>query len=190
VSSGRASWAALAALALLAGAVAGYHLRAGRAAPQAAAAAAEDAGNGFLWPPGAPLALAPRCDLVAYQGSQTALYLDRPYRTSVPVRELEGYSFCRSHRHGQEVWLVEVIRPTTFLTLASRRHQLEAAGWERLESAVRVDAAGVVLDGLYRRRVEPGRYAIPYGQARTANPVFWRPADTRLLLASPADSSR
>ena len=84
------------------------------------------------------------------------------------------------------MWLFEAVRPTTFLTLASARHQLEEAGWKRVDASVRVEAAGLPLDGLYEYRVEPGRHAIHYGHARTANPVFWRPADVRVMAPSRA----
>jgi hypothetical protein len=173
--------AVLVLAALLSGAAAGYALRASRAGTEPAAAGAEEVP--FVRPAGSPLELASRCEQVRYQGRETALYSDRPYRTDGDVGALEGHSFCRSHRHGQEVWLFEVVRATTFLTLASERHQLEQAGWQRVDAAVRVDAAGLVLDGLYQRRLEPGRYAIHYGHARTANPVFWNPADARVIVA-------
>ncbi len=185
MNAGRAGRAALLLLALCSGAAGGYAFRASRAGPEETGAASEESREPLVRPAGAPLGIAPRCEQVAYQGPQTALYSDRPYRTSGVVRALEGYSFCRSHRHGQEVWLFEVIRPTTLLTLASRRHELEEAGWKRVDVAVRVEAAGLPLDGLYEHRVEPGLYAIHYGHARTANPVFWRPADVRLIARPP-----
>ena len=169
---------------VLSGAAGGYAFRASRAGPEKTGAAVTDAEGPFIRPAGSPLGIAPRCEQVRYQGPQTALYSDRPYRTDGVVGALEGYSFCRSHRHGQEVWLLEVVRATTFLTLASERHQLEEAGWKRVDVPVRVDAAGLSLDRLYERRLEPGRYAIHYGQARTANPVFWRPADARVIVPS------
>jgi len=143
----------------------------------------------LLRPVGDPLPVASGCEQVAYQGPQTALYSDRPYRTAGVVPALEGYSFCRSHRHGQEVWLFEVLRPTAFLTLASTSHQLEQAGWKKLDGAVRVEAAGVVLDGLYRYQALPGRWAIDSGHARTANPVFWRPEDVRPIAPSSAGTT-
>jgi hypothetical protein len=170
-------------LALGSGAAGGYAYRASRAGPEAPAASAGSEAP-LLRPAGAPLGIASGCEQVAYQGPQTALYSDRPYRTGSVVPALEGYSFCRSYRHGQEVWLIEVVRPTTLLTLASARHQLEQAGWKRLNAAVRVEAAGLALDGLYQLRVEPGRWAIHYGHARTANPVFWKPADVRVIVPS------
>jgi len=170
-------------VAVLSGAAAGYAFRASRAGMEQTGAAMADAEAPFVRPAGSPLELAPSCEQVRYQGPQTALYSDRPYRTDGTVGALEGYSFCRSHRHGNEVWLFEVIRATTFLTLASERHRLEDAGWKRVDVPVRVDAAGLVLDRLYQRRLEPGRYAIQYGHARTANPVFWKPADARVMVA-------
>jgi hypothetical protein len=186
VNAGRAGRAALLLLGLCSGAAGGYAFRASRAGPDETPASTGSEAS-LLRPAGAPLAIAPRCEQVAYQGPQTALYSDRPYRTAGVVPALEGFSFCRSHRHGQEVWLFEAVRPTTLLTLASERHQLEGAGWKRLDVAVRVEAAGLPLDGLYEHRIEPGRWAIHYGHARTANPVFWRPADVRPIAPSGAD---
>jgi hypothetical protein len=141
-------------------------------------AAAGDLGR----PAGAPIELAPACELVRYAGPQTALYSDRPYRTQAAVAALAGHAFCRSPRHGHAAWLLEVLRPTTLLTLASERHGLARSGWSRLPAPVRVEAAGLALDGLWAQRVEPGRYAIEYGHARTANPIFWNPAEARMLL--------
>ena len=159
-------------------------LEASRAGPETTDAAAVEAADPFLRPAGSPLEIAPRCEQVLYQGPQTALYSDRPYRTDGVVGALEGYSFCRSYRHGQGVWLFEVVRATTFLTLASERHQLEAAGWKRVDVRVRVDAAGLRLDRLYEYRIGPGRYAIHYGHGRTVNPVFWRSADAHVIVPS------
>lgn len=184
MKAGPSSCAVLVLVAILSGAAGGYAFRASRAEPEKTGAAAADAEGPFLRPAGSPLEVAPRCEQVRYLGPETALYSDRPYRTNGVIGALEGYSFCRSHRHGQEVWLLEVVRATTLLTLASGRHQLEEAGWKRVDVAVRVDAAGLPLDGLYEHRVEPGRYAIHYGQARTANPVFWRPEDARVIVPS------
>jgi hypothetical protein len=181
----RAGRVALFLLALFSGAAGGYAYRASRAGPDPAPVGPAGS-EALLRPAGAPLPIASRCEQVAYQGPQTALYSDRPYRTGGMVPALTGYSFCRSHRHGQEVWLFEVVRPTAFLTLASGRHRLEEAGWRRTDVAVRVEAAGLPLDGLYQYSALPGRYAIHYGHARTANPVFWRPADVRLIAPSAA----
>ena len=186
MNAGRAGRAALLVLAFLSGAAGGYAFRASRAEPEQTGVVSAESEQSQVLPAGAPLGIAPRCEQVAYQGPQTALYSDRPYRTSGVVRELEGYSFCRSHRHGQEAWLLEVGRPTTLLTLASDRHQLEEAGWKRVDTPVNVEAAGLRLDGLYERHVAPGRYAIYYGHARTANPVFWKPADARVIVLSEA----
>ena len=121
------------------------------------------------------------CEQVPYAGPQTRLYSDRPYHTRASVASLEGHRFCRSQRHGHDLWLIEVLRDTTLFTLASARHDLEASGWERVDEPVFVAAAAVSLDRLYRNRVGPGGYAIHYGHARTAVPVFWRPADVRVL---------
>jgi hypothetical protein len=120
------------------------------------------------------------CLLTEYQGRSTPLYADRPYHTSGDVQELSGLSFCRGKRHGQEVWILDVIRPTTLYTLASESHALEQGGWRRLPGSVHVDAAGLDLDRLYAWRVEPGRFAIHYGHATTANPIFFDTADARL----------
>jgi len=175
--------AALVLVGMVSGAAGGYAFRASRAEPEKPAVPAAVAPVPFVRPAGSLLGIAAGCEEVGYQGPQTLLYSDRPYHTSGAVGPLEGYAFCRSQRHGQEVWLIEVLRPTTFLTLASLQHQLELAGWKHVDLPVRVDAAGLSFDRLYQRSVEPGRYAIHYGHARTANPVFWRPADARMILA-------
>ena len=155
-----------------------------RAGPEASGAATAEAVDPFLRPAGSPLEVLPRCEQVLYLGPQTMLYSDRPYRTDGVVGALEGHRFCRSFRHGQGVWLFEVVRATTLLTLASEQHQLEAAGWKRVDVPVRVDAAGLRLDRLYEYRIGPGRYAIHYGHGQTANPVFWKSADAHVIVPS------
>jgi len=128
-----------------------------------------------------PLSRRHKCALTRFEGPPTALYSDRPYHTDVAVPELSGRAFCRGKRHGQEVWILDVTRATTFYALASASQGLEAGGWRALETPVRVDAAGLALDRLYARRVEPGRYAIHHGHATTASPVFFDPADARVV---------
>jgi hypothetical protein len=120
------------------------------------------------------------CELTEYRGSSTPLYTDRPYHTAGDVPELSGLSFCRGKRHGQEMWILDVTRPTTLYTLASASHALERGGWRRLPRPVRVDAAGLALDRLYAWRIAPGRFAIHHGHATTANPVFFDAANARI----------
>jgi hypothetical protein len=122
-----------------------------------------------------------RCQPVDYAGPQTRLYSDRPYATQQPVPALAGHRFCRGERHGQDLWILDVGRPTHLYTLAAARYALERAGWRLYPQPVRVDAEELDFDRLYQLRVEPGRYAIHYGHARTANPIFWNPRDARLL---------
>lgn len=142
-------------------------------------------------PPSGLIGPVPRqrgCALTDFQGPSTTLYADRPYHTNGPVPELSGLSFCRSKRHNQALWILDVTRPTTLYTLASESHSLEAGGWRLLPRTVRVDAAGLVLDRLYSRRVHPGRYAIHHGHATTANPVFFDSADARVTpIPAPDD---
>lgn len=114
-----------------------------------------------------------RCDLAEYVGPQTLLYADRPYHTDAAVKQLEGLDFCRGKRHGQALWILRVTRPTRLYAIASERHELERDGWKLEEARVRVEAAGLVLDRLYAKSLSPGRYAIRYGRARTAHPIFW-----------------
>jgi hypothetical protein len=103
------------------------------------------------------------------------------------VAPLEGTLFCRGKRHGRDLWILDVSRATALFTLASAAHELEASGWRLFPEPVRVDAAGLALDRLYRLRVKPGRYAIHYGRATTASPVFWNPRDARIVPIPPAD---
>lgn len=127
------------------------------------------------------------CEAVAYAGPETRLYSDRPYHTAEKVPVLEGQQFCRDKRHGRGLWILDVHEPTALYTIATARHELERSGWRLYPEPVRVEAAGLTLDRLYRLRVEPGRYAIHHGHATTANPVFWNPRDARIVPVSPAD---
>lgn len=127
------------------------------------------------------------CEAVTYAGPATQLYSDRPYHTSAPVAELEGHLFCRGKRHGRDLWILDVSHKTRLYALAAEKHRLERSGWTKLPQPVRVEAAGLALDGLYELRVGPGRYAIHYGHASTANPVFWNPRDAHIVPIPPAD---
>jgi hypothetical protein len=122
----------------------------------------------------APLEEATSCKLTVYEGPQTPLYTDRPYRTATRVEALVGRSFCRAERHGARSWIVEVSQPTELLTLGNEGHHLEEMGWRRLDESVRVEAAGVPFDALYAKRFEPGRYLIRQDFSRTPPPLFWQ----------------
>ncbi len=175
----------LATNALVAGAACWLHSsRLARLEQEASAHAA------FLRPGGGVLGrFAPerRCEAVDYAGPQTLLYADRPYHTAEPVQVLRGHRFCRGKRHGRDLWILDVGRPTHLYALASAHYDLERAGWQLYPQPVRVKAAGHAFDRLYQLRVEPGRYAIHYGHATTANPVFWNPRDARIVPVPPAE---
>jgi hypothetical protein len=115
-----------------------------------------------------------RCEEATYLGSETALYSNRPYRTDAPVDALIGSRFCRGERHGTRVWIVELQRAAPLTVLATSDYGLETRGWETLDARVRVKAAGLELDQLYRKHFEPGKYVIRQGFAATAPVLFWR----------------
>jgi hypothetical protein len=125
------------------------------------------------------------CEAVDYAGPATPLYANRPYHTHERVVALEGHRFCRGARHGRGLRLLDVDRATTLYAIASEQHRLEQSGWTLLPETVRVEAAGLPLDRLYRKRIERGRYAVHYGRARTAHPVFWNPRDARIVPVAP-----
>jgi hypothetical protein len=121
-----------------------------------------------------PVEEASACTRTLYEGPQTALYSDRPYRTTTRVEPLVGHVFCQAPRHGTQSWTVEISHPTQLLTLGNEGHRLEDMGWRRLDESVLVEAAGVPFDALYAKRFEPGRYLIRQDFSRTPPPVFWR----------------
>ncbi len=125
------------------------------------------------------------CEAVDYTGTATPLYADRPYHTRERVAALEGHRFCRGGRHGRGLWILDVDRATTLYAIASEQHRLEESGWMPLPETVRVEAAGLPLDLLYQKRIDRGRYAIHYGRARTAHPVFWNPRDAHIVPIAP-----
>ncbi len=126
------------------------------------------------------------CRAVAYTGPETRLYSDRPYHTAQAVPVLEGQRFCRDERQGRGLWILEVQRPSALYTIATAGHELERSGWRLYPEPVRVEAEDLNLDRLYRLRIEPGRYAIYYGHASPANPVFWNPRDAGIVPLPPA----
>jgi len=113
------------------------------------------------------------CEAAVYQGTDTPLYSNRPYHTAQPVRAAQGLGFCRGARHGTNVWILEVTRSTTLVAFGNAAFGLEGRGWTRSDEAVLVAAAGVPLDRIYTRRVEPGRYVIRQGFTRAAPIVLW-----------------
>ncbi len=133
----------------------------------------------------APLAAATTCDPAVYEGPGTQLYSNRPYHTEGRVDALVGHAFCRGERHGNRVWTLEVSKTTQLFALGTTGHDLGRTGWKRIDSRVRVQAAGAAFDGLYARSFAPGRYVIRQDFSRTAPPVFWAPNDARVVPVSP-----
>ncbi len=128
------------------------------------------------------------CEAVDYTGPETLLYADRPYHTRERVAALEGHRFCRGGRHGRGLWILDVDRATTLYAIASGQHRLEQSGWKPLPETVWVEAAGLPLDRLYRKRIDRGRYVLHYGRARTSHPVFWNPRDAHIVPIAPPDA--
>jgi len=127
-----------------------------------------------------PLSERNTCEVIPYEGRQTRLYSDRPYHTQQDVAVLEGRVFCRSTRHGDAIWLLEVQTPTLVHAFASEAFQLEDAGWQRVAGEVTVAAAGTSFDGIYAQNLEPGRYLLHHGHVSTAIPIFWDPSAARV----------
>lgn len=113
------------------------------------------------------------CAPAVYEGAETALYADRDYHSEARVAALAGWSFCRTRRHETRAWIANVAGAVELRALATPRFALEERGWEPIDAPVRVAAAGVELDRLYRRRLEPGRYVFHRAYSRTTIPVFW-----------------
>ena len=113
------------------------------------------------------------CEPGVYRGPQTPLYSNRPYHTAQLVAAARGLSFCRGARHGTNVWIVEIAHTTTLVAFGTGAFGLERRGWQASDDPVRVEAAGVVFDRVYTRRVEPGRYVIRQGFSRSAPIVLW-----------------
>jgi hypothetical protein len=113
------------------------------------------------------------CETAIYRGADTPLYSNRPYHTAEPVRSAESLAFCRGARHGTNVWILEVTRPTTLVAFGNRAFGLERRGWTLDGAPVFVAAAGVPLDRVYTRRIEAGRFVIRQGFTRSAPIVFW-----------------
>jgi hypothetical protein len=113
------------------------------------------------------------CETAIYRGAETPLYSNRPYHTAEPVQAVTGLAFCRGERHGTNVWILDVTRPSTLVAFGNRAFGLERRGWTLVDAPVLVDAAGVPLDRVYERRIEPGRFVIRQGFTRSASIVFW-----------------
>jgi len=119
------------------------------------------------------------CETAVYRGAETALYSNRPYHTAEPVHAVQGLGFCRGARHGTNVWILEVTRPTTLVVFGNQAFGLERRGWTPSDEPVLVVAAGVTLDRVYTRRIGAGRFVIRQGFTRSAAIVFWDPEAAR-----------
>ena len=135
-------------------------------------------GRGALVSPFAEIAT---CVKAVYRGPATQLYSNRPYHTAKRVDAAVGLSFCRGARHGADVWIVEVAKPTTFVAFGTPAFGLERRGWMPSEAELLVAAAGVALDRVYSKRFAPGRYVIRQAFARTAPVVLWDDATVQLV---------
>jgi hypothetical protein len=125
------------------------------------------------------------CETTVYDGSETPLYSNRPYHTAAPVAAVQGLEFCRAARHGTNVWILEISRPTTLVAFGNRAFGLERRGWTLADAPVLVEAAGMPLDGIYTRRFETGRFVIRQGFTRSAPIVFWDPEVAQINAAIP-----
>jgi hypothetical protein len=119
------------------------------------------------------------CEPAVFRGPQTPLYSNRPYHTAQSVHAARGLSFCRGARHGTNVWIVDISRATTLVAFGTSAFGLERRGWQASPDPVRVEAAGVVFDRVYTRRIEPGRYVIRQGFTPSAPIVLWEPEAVR-----------
>ena len=136
------------------------------------------AGRGALV---APYAEITSCSQAVYRGPKTALYANRPYHTAERVDSAVGLVFCRGNRHGTDLWIVEVSKPTTLVAFGSEAFGLERRGWALSEETVFVAAAGVPFDRIYTKHLAPGRYVVRQGFAPTAAIVFWDAEAVRLV---------
>lgn len=137
-------------------------------------AAPAQRGRGLLV---APYDAITACDAQVYRGPQTPLYSDRPYHTVEPVEVATGHAFCRGARHGTQVWLLDVERPTALLAFGAADNGLAERGWTRLAVPLRIEAAGVPFDSVYTRTVGAGRHVIRQGFTPSAPIVLWDPDD-------------
>jgi hypothetical protein len=167
-SAARAAAIAVALANLLALASAGCGERSERRAPAA--------GRGALV---IPYAEATSCAKDVYRGPETALYSNRPYHTAGRVDSAVGLAFCRGERHGANVWIVEVSKPTELVAFGNRAFGLERRGWAASEEDLFVAAAGLPLDRIYTKHFDPGRYVIRQGFTPTAPVVLWDEAAVR-----------
>jgi hypothetical protein len=121
------------------------------------------------------------CSKAAYRGPETALYADRPYHTAERVDAAVGLAFCRGTRHGTNVWIVEISKPTTFVAFGNEALGLDRRGWAPSEEALSVATSGAPLDRIYTKHFAPGRYVVRQGFAATAPLVLWDEEAVRLV---------
>lgn len=128
-----------------------------------------------------PYRSAAHCLEDVYRGPRTRLYSDRPYHTEERVAALLGLRFCQSQRHGTHSWIIDVSQETEIHVLGTESYGLRDKGWRRLDTRVRVDAAGTDFDTLYAKTFPPGRYVIRQDFSRTAPLIFWRSEEVQIL---------
>ena len=121
------------------------------------------------------------CSKAVYRGPETVLYANRPYHTAERVEAAVGLGFCRRARHGTNVWIVEVSKPTTFVAFGNEALGLDRRGWAPSEEVLSVATSGAPLDRIYTKHFAPGRYVIRQGFAATAPVVLWDEQAVRLV---------
>jgi len=128
------------------------------------------------------------CETAIYRGSETTLYSNRPYHTEAAVATVQGLAFCRGARHGTNLWILEITRPTTLIAFGNQAFWMERRGWKPADAPLLVQAAGVPLDRIYTRRFEPGHFVIRQGFTRSAPVVFWDTEAARISAAIPGST--
>ncbi len=128
-----------------------------------------------------PYRPAKSCRQVIYEGAGTRLYSNRPYHTRDKVELLVGRRFCQTSRHGTDISLLRVLKPTLLYALGTEKSTLADAGWTRVDTQVFVKGVGVHLNNLYAKRMPPGTYVVNHGYATTTTPLFWNIQDALIL---------
>jgi hypothetical protein len=128
------------------------------------------------------------CAKTIYDGNKTKLYNDRDYHTSENVEPITGYTFCKTGRHNKTYWAIKILRETELYLLGTKGPNFAKAGWNKVAKKVYVDAPGLKLDSMFKKKFAPGVYIInslpipkAYPFSVTGLPIFWRAIDVAPL---------
>lgn len=120
------------------------------------------------------------CTIATYTGTKALLYADRDYHTVVDVGLLMGLNYCRPIRHGNDVWVIDVIAQTTMYAIWAENAVARPGLWRDVGISIELTDEGPRSYRLKALDVAPGRHIIDQSFSDPTMPVFWDGKSVRI----------